>query len=135
MLTTQETDGVFTDTEIVGNTLGLFPAEEVTTDITEHPTREGKIYCCVVLDAFSRMVVGWAIDSTQTTALVTTALGMATSTRNPDSGLVLHSDRGVQCTSWASAASSKTLASHPRWEPSGRPETMPWSSRSGDACR
>jgi transposase InsO family protein len=71
------------------------------TDITEHPTREGKIYCCVVLDAFSRMVVGWAIDSTQTTALVTTALGMATSTRNPDSGLVLHSDRGVQFTSWA----------------------------------
>jgi transposase InsO family protein len=47
------------------------------------------------------MVVGWAIDSTQTTALVTTALGMATSTRNPDSGLVLHSARGVQFTSWA----------------------------------
>ena len=44
---------------------------------------------------------GWAIDSTQTTALVTTALGMATSTRNPDSSLVLHSDRGVQFTSWA----------------------------------
>jgi transposase InsO family protein len=71
------------------------------TDITEHPTRDGKVYCCVVLDAFSRKVVGWAIDSTQTTALVTTALGMATSTRNPDSGLVLHSDRGVQFTSWA----------------------------------
>jgi putative transposase len=68
---------------------------------TEHPTREGKVYCCVVLDAFSRMVVGWAIDSTQTTALVTTALGMATGTRNPDSGLVLHSDRGGQFTSWA----------------------------------
>lgn len=32
------------------------------TDITEHPTREGKVYCCVVLDAFSRRVVGWAID-------------------------------------------------------------------------
>lgn len=77
------------------------PNELWMTDITEHPTREGKVYCCVVLDAFSRMVVGWAIDSTQTTALVTTALGMATSTRNPDSGLVLHSDRGVQFTSWA----------------------------------
>ena len=33
------------------------------TDITEHPTREGKIYCCAVIDAFSRMVVGWSIDS------------------------------------------------------------------------
>ncbi len=30
---------------------------------TEHPTREGKIYCCAVIDAFSRMVVGWSIDS------------------------------------------------------------------------
>ena len=40
------------------------------TDSTEHPTREGKLYCCVVLDAYSRLVVGWAIDSTQTTSLV-----------------------------------------------------------------
>jgi hypothetical protein len=45
---------------------------------TEHPTREGKVYCCVVLDAFSRYVVGWSIDSTQTTLLVLNALGMAT---------------------------------------------------------
>jgi putative transposase len=37
------------------------------TDITEHPTREGKLYCCVVLDAFSRLVVGWSVESTQTT--------------------------------------------------------------------
>ena len=34
-------------------------------DITEHPTREGKLYCCVVIDVFSRWVVGWAIDSSQ----------------------------------------------------------------------
>ncbi|WP_344747506.1 IS3 family transposase [Streptosporangium vulgare] len=47
------------------------------TDITEHPTREGKVYCCVVLDVYSRRVVGWSIDSTQTSALVTNALGMA----------------------------------------------------------
>ena len=66
------------------------------TDITEHPTREGKIYCCVVLDAFSRRVVGWSIDSTQTTVLVTNALGMATRRRDPAEGLVIHSDRGVQ---------------------------------------
>jgi putative transposase len=71
------------------------------TDITEHPTREGKIYCCVVLDAYSRRVVGWSIDSTQTTVLVTNALGMATRRRDPAGGLVLHSDRGVQFTSWA----------------------------------
>ena len=71
------------------------------TDITEHPTREGKIYCRVVRDAFSRRVVGWAIDSTQTTLLVTNALGMATRRRDPAEGVVVHSDRGVQLTSWA----------------------------------
>jgi putative transposase len=71
------------------------------TDITEHPTREGKIYCCVVLDAFSRRVVGWSVESTQTTVLVTNALGMATNRRDRAEGLVIHSDRGVQFTSWA----------------------------------
>jgi putative transposase len=72
------------------------PDELWMTDITEHPTREGKIYCCVVLDAFSRFVVGWSIDSTQTTLLVLNALGMATQRRNHGAGLVIHSDRGVQ---------------------------------------
>ncbi len=38
------------------------PNELWLTDITEHPTREGKVYCCAVLDVFSRKVVGWAID-------------------------------------------------------------------------
>src|SRR3954454_22701418 len=71
------------------------------TDITEHPTREGKVYCCVVLDAFSRRVVGWSVESTQTTVLVTNALGMATNRRDRAEGLVIHSDRGVQFTSWA----------------------------------
>ncbi|MGH2870119.1 MAG: DDE-type integrase/transposase/recombinase [Solirubrobacteraceae bacterium] len=36
------------------------PNELWLTDITEHPTNEGKVYCCVVLDTFSRLVVGWA---------------------------------------------------------------------------
>ena len=56
------------------------------TDITEHPTREGKVYCAVVLDVFSRRVVGWSIDATQTAALVTNALGhgdRATATHPP----------------------------------------------------
>jgi transposase InsO family protein len=77
------------------------PNELWMTDITEHPTREGKVYCCVVLDAFSRFVVGWSIDSTQTTLLVLHALGMATQRRQHGDGLVIHSDRGVQFTSWA----------------------------------
>ena len=46
-------------------------------------------------------MVGWSIDSTQTTVLVTNALGMATRRRDPAGGLVIHSDRGVQFTSWS----------------------------------
>jgi putative transposase len=53
------------------------------TDITEHPTREGKLYCCVVLDAYSRSVVGWSIDSQQAALLVMSALGMAVGNRKP----------------------------------------------------
>ena len=69
---------------------------------TEHPTREGKVYCAVVLDAWSRRVVGWSIDSTQDAALVTNALGMAIDQRRPDAGsTVIHSDQGTQFTSWA----------------------------------
>ncbi len=73
------------------------------TDITEHPTREGKLYCCVVLDTFSRRVVGWSIDHRQDAALVTNALGMAISNRGPEpgSGLIIHSDHGTQFTAWA----------------------------------
>jgi putative transposase len=70
------------------------------TDVTEHPTREGKVYCCAVLDAFSRMVVGWSIDSSQTGLLVTNALGMAITRRSPRRESVIHSDRGVQFASW-----------------------------------
>ena len=53
------------------------------TDITEHPTREGRVYSCVVLDAHSRRVVGWSIDSHQATSLVTNALAMAINNRTP----------------------------------------------------
>ena len=56
------------------------------TDITEHHIPyEGKVYCAVVLDTFSRRVVGWAIDSSQTAALVTNALSPTgtTSTGTP----------------------------------------------------
>ena len=57
------------------------PNQLWVTDITEHPTREGKVYCCVVLDTYSRRVVGWSIDASPTAALVTNALGMAIDTR------------------------------------------------------
>jgi putative transposase len=78
------------------------PNQLWVTDITEHPTREGKVYCAVVLDVHSRRVVGWSIDSSQTAALATNALSMAIGNRSPlPAGTVIHSDHGVQFTSWA----------------------------------
>lgn len=79
----------------------LRPNELWVTDITEHPTREGKIYCAAVLDAYSRRIVGWSIDSRQDSTLVVNALDMAIRNRQPDPGGVVHADHGVQFTSWA----------------------------------
>jgi putative transposase len=72
------------------------------TDITEHPTTEGKVYCAAVLDAYSRRIVGWSIDDNMRTELVTDALGMAITRRRPENGsTIMHSDHGSQFTSWA----------------------------------
>ena len=76
------------------------------TDITEHPTLEGKIYCAAVMDAYSRLIIGWSIAEHMRTELVTDALGMAIMRRRPqeqpeNSSTVLHSDHGSQYTSWA----------------------------------
>ncbi len=70
------------------------------TDITEHPTREGKVFCAAVLDVCSRKIVGWAIDSKQDSTLVVNALDMAIRARTPRSGGIVHADHGVQFTSW-----------------------------------
>ena len=80
------------------------PNQLWVTDITEHPTREGKVYCCVVLDTYSRRVVGWSIDASPTAVLVTNALGMAIDRRlgkQSEPGTIIHSDQGVQFGSWA----------------------------------
>jgi transposase InsO family protein len=77
------------------------PNELWLTDITEHPTREGKVYCCCVLDLFSRKVVGWAIDRRCEASLVNDALLMAGGSRTTSSSTVIHSDHGTQFTSWA----------------------------------
>ncbi len=74
------------------------------TDITEHPTVEGKVYCAAVMDAWSRRVLGWSIDDNMRKELVVDALGMAVLRRNPmdvDNNTIMHSDHGSQFTSWA----------------------------------
>ena len=78
------------------------PDEIWCTDVTEHPTREGKVYCAAVIDVFSRRVVGWSIGDNMRTELVIDALGMAIIRRCPDrQSTILHSDHGSQFTSWA----------------------------------
>jgi putative transposase len=66
------------------------------THITEHPTRERKVYCFVVLDLYSRKVVGWAIDRRCEAKLVNDALSMAAGTRATSTSTVIHSDHGSQ---------------------------------------
>lgn len=69
-------------------------------DVTEHPTEEGKAYLAVVLDAFSRAVVGWSIADHIRSELVVDALQMALRRRRPPQGrTVAHSDHGSTYTS------------------------------------
>jgi transposase InsO family protein len=75
--------------------------EKWTTDITYIKTGEGWLYLAVVLDLFSRRIVGWAMDRTMDKQLVLAALTMAVAQRTPPHGLLHHSDRGSQYTSHA----------------------------------
>jgi len=70
-------------------------------DATEHPTGEGKAYLAVVLDAFSRRVIGWSIADHIRAELMVDALQMALWRRRPDGPTIAHSDHGSQYTSWA----------------------------------
>ena len=72
------------------------PNKVWVSDITYLWTDEGWVYLAVVIDLFSRMVVGWAMSKTIDNDLVCLALERAVVKRRPASGLVLHSDRGVQ---------------------------------------
>jgi putative transposase len=65
-------------------------------DITYILTREGWLYLAVVIDLFSRAVVGWSMSSRMTTRLVNSAMLMAIRNRKPAKGLIFHSDRGSQ---------------------------------------
>jgi transposase InsO family protein len=75
------------------------PNERWVTDITYVWTDEGWAYVAIILDLFSRAVVGWALDTTLTTKLALNALQSAVQRRRPSAGLLHHSDRGCQYTS------------------------------------
>ncbi len=66
------------------------------TDITEHPTIEGKLYLCAVQDVWSKRIVGYSIAGRMTATLAERALTNAIIVRNIDGELIVHSDRGSQ---------------------------------------
>jgi putative transposase len=77
------------------------PNTKWTADITYVPTWAGFLYLAVVLDVFSRRIVGWAMADHLRTELVLSALDMALWNRRPDPGVIHHSDHGCQYTSIA----------------------------------
>jgi putative transposase len=85
------------------------PDQAWVSDITYIWTQEGWLYLAVVLDLYSRKVVGWSMNSRMNARLVCDALTMAIWQRKPDEGLIHHSDRGSQ---YASKRFRKVLDVH-----------------------
>ena len=89
------------DEPIAPNRLADTPAASCANqiwvaDITYVLTAQGWVYVAAILDLYSRRIVGWAVSQQINTALVLRALSMALTHRQPPSGLLFHSDRGVQ---------------------------------------
>jgi transposase InsO family protein len=85
------------------------PDQAYVSDITYIWTSEGWLYLAIVLDLFSRHVVGWSLNSRMSRRLIMDALQMAIWRRRPASGLLFHSDRGSQ---YCSADFQKMLKKH-----------------------
>ena len=85
------------------------PDRKWAADVTYLPTLEGWLYLAVVLDLFSRRVVGWALSERNDEALTVAALQRALEQRRPAPGLIHHSDRG---TTYASGEYQDVLAQH-----------------------
>jgi putative transposase len=75
-----------------------WPDQKWLTDITYIPTQEGWLYLAAVLDLYTRRIVGWAMSDRMTSDLTSDALKMAICQRQPDPGLIHHSDQGSQYT-------------------------------------
>ncbi len=72
------------------------PDQVYVGDITDIWTRDGWLYLAVVIDLYSRKVVGWSMSSRMKAQLIVDALDMAIWQRQPKAGLIMHTDRGSQ---------------------------------------
>jgi transposase InsO family protein len=101
-VTTQRQAGVvLAPNHLNQNFSAALPNTKWVSDFTYIDTAEGWLYLAVILDLFSRKVVGWAMAKQMDTALVENALRMALHVRQPDVSLLHHSDQGSQYTSAA----------------------------------
>lgn len=91
------------------------PNRRWVADITHIPTAQGWLYLSAVMDLYSRRIVGWSMASRPAASLSTEAVTMALGQRNPVSGLLLHSDQGMQY---------RTAAYHHLLEDSGIESSM-----------
>lgn len=87
------------ENKLAGDFSATAPTHKWVVDITYVPTQEGRVYLAGVLDLFSRKMVGWAMEDNLRDELTQAALRMALLTRQPQVGLLHHSDRGSQYTS------------------------------------
>jgi transposase InsO family protein len=96
-VTTVQNSKAFASANILNQNFTASSENKIWTgDITYLWTKQGWLYLAVVMDIYSRKIVGWSIDSSLSTELVIRALTMAIVHRNPERGLVFHSDRGSQ---------------------------------------
>jgi putative transposase len=94
------------------------PNKKWVSDITYLWTQQGWLYLCVIVDLYSRRVVGWALQETMTQDLVLSALRKAVAARRPATGLIFHSDRGSQ---YASSAVRDVLSLNGMLQSMSRP--------------
>jgi putative transposase len=99
-VTTKRKDGDVVAANLLNQNFNPVAANEVWAgDITYLKTAEGWMYLAIVMDLYSRRIVGWHIDKRMTTDLICKAMIKAVNLRQPPAGVVFHSDRGSQYTS------------------------------------
>ena len=97
--TVQNTKAAASENILRGNFNSKKENQIWTSDITYIWTKEGWLYLAVIMDIYSRKIVGWSLSNSLSAESVIKAIMMAILHRNPEAGLILHSDRGSQYTS------------------------------------
>ncbi len=93
------------------------PDQKGVTDVTYVPTVQGWLYLAVVLDTYSRRIVGWSMDTSRKTRLVCDAVAMAVANHGGSvTGVIHHSDRGGEYTSRDLEIELRRCGALPRWD-------------------